>query len=367
MLETQFSEPTRRTRVSNTCRPGLLIVSALILSACGTSGPAAETPASGVEPKLVFRLANELIPSGKIWDVSRLFIEEIERASPDGQIQAGEIDVMFFDQGMVGTERQLLENVYFGVMEVVQLNPSVVSTIEPTYNLFDLPYIFVSDQHHKAVLNGEIGDLFLERLRSHDMLGLGFYGLGFRNMFYREPGGGCVQTPEDLRGLKMRVVESPIMINGINAMGASATPVPFSELFQSLRTGVVDGADNSAAIYTATRFYETGANCFTLTEHFTNQHMLVANAAWFDSLEPKYQARIHEVARSIVPDMTALWEEGEQAAYAEMATLGVKVNRIEDKAPFMARTESVAEQFLRDNPQVPRELYDRIRAAGEAE
>jgi TRAP-type transport system periplasmic protein len=340
--------------------------SLMICGACGQVDPGL-IGENGSEPKLVFRLANELIPSGKIWDVSRLFIEEIERASPDGQIAAGEIEVMFFDQGMVGTERQLLENVYFGVMEVVQLNPSVVSTIEPTYNLFDLPYIFTSDEHHKAVLNGEIGEAFLERLRDNRLLGLGFYGLGFRNMFYRPPSDGCVQSPEDLRGLKMRVVESPIMINGINAMGASATPVPFSELFQSLRTGVVDGADNSAAIYTATRFYETGATCFTLTEHFTNQHMLVANADWFDSLDPRYQRRIKEVARSIVPDMNALWTSGEQEAYAEMQQLGVTVNRIDDKQVFIDQTERVAEQFLRDYPQVPRELYDRIRAAGETD
>ena len=163
---------------------GAGIAAALLqLGACGSPGSAERAGAGGSEPALVFRLANELTPEGKIWDVSRLFKEELEKASPDGRIAEGEIEVVFYDQGMVGTERQLLENAYFGVMEVVQINSAIVTTIDPAYNLFDLPYIFVSEEHHEAVLNGEIGDLFLERLRQHNLVGLGFYGLGFRHMF----------------------------------------------------------------------------------------------------------------------------------------------------------------------------------------
>lgn len=335
----------------------------MLLVAGASCGPAGAAQRGDGDPALVFRLANELTPDGKIWDVSRLFKEELEKASPDGRIAAGEIEVVFYDQGMVGTERQLLENAYFGVMEVVQINSSVVTTIDPAYSLFDLPYIFVSDEHHRAVLNGAIGDDFLGRLRAHGLQGLGFYGLGFRNMFYKAPAGGCISTPEELRGLKMRVIESPIMIDAVNAMGASATPVPFSELFQALRTGVVDGADNAARIFTSSRFYETGTDCFTATEHFTNQHVLVANADWFDGLEPKYRERILEVARAIVPEFQQIWDEAEQAALAEMAGHGVTVNEVADKAAFMERVEPVSERFLRDYPEVPRELYDRIRSA----
>lgn len=323
--------------------------------------------ATGVEPRLTFRLANELLPDGKIWDVSRLFVEELESASPDGAVRAGEIEVIYYDQGIVGTERQLLENAYFGVMEVVQINPSVVTTIDPAFNILDLPYIFVSDEHHERVLNGPVGQLFLERLRRVGLLGLGFYGLGFRNMFYHEGTGGCVRTPDDLRGLKMRVVESPIMISSINAMGASATPVPFSELFQALTTGVVDGADNAARIFMSSRFYETGTNCFTRTEHFTNQHILVANAKWFDSLEPKYQKRILEVARSVAVPFDSLWEAAEAEAYEEMALRGISVNDVDDKAAFMARTEQVSEQFLAGKPPEFRELHARVRAEAEGE
>ena len=337
-------------------------LAAAILAGCG--GGDGVAAADGREPELVFRLANELTPEGRIWEVSRLFKEELERASPDGRVAAGEIEVVLYDRGMVGTERQLLENTYFGVMEIVQINSSVVTTIDSAFSLFDLPYIFVSDEHHEAVLNGEIGDEMLLRLRRRGLVGLGLYGLGFRDMFYKRQGAECVRTPDDLRGLKMRVIESPIMIAAINAMGASATPVPFSELFQALRTGVVDGADNAARLFIASRFYETGANCFTRTEHFTNQHVLIANRDWLDSLEPKYRERIMAAARAIVSPFNELWDEATEDALVEMEGYGVTVNEVDDKRAFMSRVEGVSEQFFRDYPTVPRDLYARIRAAG---
>lgn len=345
-------------------RPLALVGMLAAASACGSHSY--DVRDDGEAPRLVFRLANELLPDGKIWDVSRLFMEELQKASPDGEIAAGEIEVVFFDQGSVGTERQLLENVYFGVMEVVQVNPSVLTTIEPAFNLLDLPYLFVSEEHHERVLNGPVGEVFLERLRKHDLLGLGFYGLGFRNMFYRGRNGRCASTPADLRGMKMRVIESPTMIEAINAMGASATPVPFSELYQAMTTGVVDGADNAARVFVSSRFNETGANCFTRTEHFTNQQILVANADWFDSLEPKYQRRLMEVARSIVAPFDSLWEEAEAEAYVRMESLGVTVNDVTDKQAFITRTERVAEEFVASGPTEYWALYEAIKAESEA-
>lgn len=334
---------------------------AALLPAVALAG-CADAPAGADAPRLVFRLANELTPEGRIWDVSRLFAEELERASPDGAISAGEIEVVLYDRGMVGTERQLLENAYFGVMEVVQVNTAIVSTIDPAYNLLDLPYLFVDEDHHERVLSGPIGDEMLLRLHGHGLEGLGFYGLGFRDMFYKRQGDQCVRTPDDLRGLKMRVIESPIMISAINAMGASATPVPFSELFQALRTGVVDGADNAARLFIASRFHETGTDCFTRTEHFTNQHVLVANRDWLESLEPKYRERIRQAARAVVPRFNELWDRATEDALDEMRQLGVTVNDVDDKQAFMDRVTGVSEAFLQTYPEVPRPLYDRIRA-----
>lgn len=297
-----------------------------------------------------------------------MFREELAKASPEDDIAAGEIQVEFYDRGMIGTERQLLEACYFGVVEVVQINTSVVTTVEPYYALLDLPYLFVSEAHHERVLNGPIGDELLTKLGDHGFEGLGFYCAGFRNLFYKTANGEpCAETPEDLAGLKIRVMESPVMINSINAMGPTATPIPFSELYQSLRTGVVDGAENSGKVFVSSKYQETGCNCFTLTEHFTNQHVLIASREWFERLEPKYQRRLRKVARQIIPAFNERWDSESELAYAEMEREGVTVNSVRDKQPFFDRVKNIADRFFDDYPEVPRELYERILAEGEAE
>lgn len=316
------------------------------LSGCDTS-----VAAEGA-PKLVFRLSNELKPDSRIWEVSNLFRNELEKASPDGEIKAGEIQVVFYDQGTVGSERQLLESCYFDVIEMVQVNSSVVTMIDPAYSILDLPYLFVSQKQHLDVLYGEMGQKFLQRLDNFNLCGLGFYGTGFRNLFYKHRNAELdVKSPADLRGLKIRVMESPVMINSINAIGATATPIPFSELFQSMKTGVVDGAENSARIFMSYKYYEAGCNHFTLTEHFANQHVMIANAKWFNSLEPKYRKRIREAIAVSQREFDVIWENTTEESLAEMQEHGVRVNHIADKTPFIRKANEIIEQFGHEYPE----------------
>jgi tripartite ATP-independent transporter DctP family solute receptor len=291
-------------------------------------------------------------------------MRELEKASPDDNIEEGEIKVEFYDQGMVGTERQLLEACYFGAIEVVQVNSSVVSSVNPIYSLLDLPYVFVSDEHLKEVLNGEIGEALLDDLNTMGMQGLGFYTAGFRNIFYKS-NGPCASNLSEMNGMKIRVMESPVMVNAINAIGLSATPIPFSELYQSLKTGVVDGAENSANIFVSYNYEETGCNCFTLTEHFTNQHVMVANSKWLNSIDPKYKRRIQRVAKDILPEFNQLWDEAIERAYQDMKASHVTVNAIVNKKEFVERTQPIINQFFLDHPKVDQTLHEKIRKSGE--
>lgn len=340
--------------------PIILFSSFLIFSfGCNSKAPSdAEN-----EPKLVFRLASGMNPNTKLWEPANLFKQALEEASPEHGIEPGEIEVKFYDQGTIGSERQILEAAYFGVIEVVQINTSVVTTVEPSYSVLNLPYLFINDQHLQNVLYGDIGQQMLNKLQDHGFQGLNFFSAGFRNMFYRAD--QCAETPEELNGLKIRVMESPIMISGINAIGPSATPIPFSELYQSIRTGVVDGAENSINVFVASRFYEAGINCFTFTEHTTDQHVLVANAKWLESLEPKYRQRILEVSEMIVPEFNLIWKNATQSAAEQIKEQGVTVNLVENKQAFTKRVEHIAENFLSDQPEFARELYQQIKAKAE--
>ncbi len=343
----------------------LLVWFSLLCASCGTSTTPEPT---GEAPKLVFRLSNELKPDSRIWEASNLFRNELEKASPDGTIKAGEIKVVFFDQGTVGSERQLLESCYFDVLEMVQVNSSIVTMIDPAYSILDLPYLFVSEQQHNDVLYGPSGQKFLKRLEKHNMCALGFYSTGFRNLFYHHRQDSIeVTNPKDFRGLKIRVMESPVMINSINAIGATATPIPFSELFQSMKTGVVDGAENSARIFMSYKYYEAGCNQFTLTEHFANQHVIIANAKWFASLEPKYQKRIREAIAISQQQFAEVWKNTTEESMSEMQQNGVSINRIKDKTPFIREANKIIEQYSTEYPEESEELlYDIMNMRNES-
>ncbi len=336
----------------------LLCTTSSILSSCDEKSKEINVN----NPKLKFRLALELKPETKIWEVSKLFQTEIEKASEKFDIKEGEIKVDFYDQGSIGTERQLLEACSFGVIEMVQVNSAVVTSIVPTFAILNLPYLFKNEKHHQNVLNGVLGTQILNLLENHNLKGLGFYSAGFRSMFYKFPNEKpCIQKPDELKGLKIRVMESPTMIATINAMGASASPLPFSELYQGIKTGVVDGAENSAKVFTSYRYEEAGCNCYTLTEHATDQHVLIANEEWLNSLEPKYRKRIIEVTKNIIEPFNTIWKETTTKALVQIQNDAVRVNEIPDKSEFVRSVQPVYNQFFNLYPSVSKSLFNQIK------
>jgi len=333
----------------------ILVLLAIVVCSCR------DKERNSSEPGLRFRLALELKPETKIWEVANLFKKELEKASPKDGIKVGEIVIDFYDQGSIGTERQLLEACNFGVVEVVQVNSAVVTTIEPTYAILNLPYLFMDKSHHQNVLNGSTGKEMLDMLTEHNLQGLGFYSAGFRSMFFKYPENlPCASTPEDFKGLKIRVMESPTMINTINAMGASASPLPFSELYQGIKTGVVDGAENSVKVFASYRYQEAGCNCYSLTEHSADQHVLIANQPWLNKLEPKYRNRVLEAASTIKATYDAIWDETSKQALESVKNDSVRIQEV-DKAAFMTSVDPVYERFFELYPEVSKPLFKRIK------
>jgi tripartite ATP-independent transporter DctP family solute receptor len=318
---------------------------------------AADTAAR--KPELVLRFALQPNPANKVWEAASLVRRELEERS------GGRIRVQFYDSGVIGDEGALLMNCYLGILELVQVTSSVVTTLDPAFSLLDLPYLFADEAHHQRVLHGAVGRELLDGLRRHRLQGLAFYSCGFRNLFNAR--GVAVTGPADLRGMKIRVMEAPVMIRAINAMGGSATPLAAGELFQALRTGVVDAAENNATVFVSEKFCEAGARNFSLTEHFGNQHVLVANRDWLERLareHPDLHAIVREAPARIQAEYTRRWEAGITASLAAITAAGVAINPVPDKGAFVAQVRPVWEDFLRRHPEVDPGLLARIRAEG---
>jgi len=328
----------------------------LIYSGC--SAPHAPvSPESKKEPELVIRFATLSSSSHRAWKAVDLVRRELESRSQ------GRIEVVLYDAGVLGAERQLLENCFLGIVDMVQCTSAVVTSVDPVFSLLDLPYLFVDEQHHRRVLDGPIGQDLLDGLQRHQLQGLIFYSCGFRNMFNSQ--NVPVKSPADLRGMKIRVMESPVMVASLNALGASATPLSAAEVFQSLKTKVVDGAENDPESFVSQKYYEAGCRNYSLTRHFANQHVLVVNRAWYTELQkthPDLHQLIQDVPRSIRDRYNRHWEEGVTAAMDKMQEVGVTVNDVDDLAPFIDRAQPVYDAIFARHPEVSRDWIARIRA-----
>ena len=218
------------------------------------------------------------------------------------------------------------------------------------------PYLFVDGEHQQRVLGGPIGQELMDDLGRYRLQGLAFYCFGFRNVFTST--GRPITCPEDLQGLKIRVMESPVMIQTLNAMGASAVPLNAAELYSALKTGVVDGAENNPQTFISAHLSDACKH-YSFTRHFGNQAIMVANKQWLDRLDPELRDLVRGVPREVIAEFDAAWAEAVREALSAMDGEGVTVNRIENVMPFIDRVQAIYDQY---QEIVPPELVRRIRA-----
>ena len=341
-----------RLRVFSAGRAEAALLFCLALISCTERDRAEKGTA---RPDLVFKLALQPNAANKVWEGANLVKEYLERESN------GRIKVKFYDSAVLGNEIELLEDCHRGQIEMVQATSSKVTNLDPTFGILDLPYVFISDEHHKAVLHGSIGRDMLNGLREYNMQGLAFFDCGWRNIFTKRV---AVRKPEDLAGLKIRVMPSPAMVAALNRMGASATPLSATELFQSIKTGVVDGAENNPNVFMSEKFYEAGCNHYCLTQHFSNQHFLVVNLEWLEGVKqnhPDLHELILKAPAAIMEEYDKRWGAAVAKAMDEMESVGVTIVRDVNKKAFMEEVQPVVEEFFKRYSQVDRGYLTRIR------
>jgi tripartite ATP-independent transporter DctP family solute receptor len=168
--------------------------------------------------------------------------------------------------------------------------------------VFGLPYLFRDDAHKNAVLDGPIGREILAAPQSKFMRGLCYYDSGSRSFYTKRP----VRTPDDLKGLKIRVQESPMAFALIRAFGASATPIAFGELYTALQQGVVDGAENNPPSFHLARHYEV-CKFYTLDEHTSVPDVVVVSTHFWSSLSAQEQKWLQEAADESAVYQRKLW------------------------------------------------------------
>jgi tripartite ATP-independent transporter DctP family solute receptor len=227
-----------------------------------------------------------------------------------------------------------------GALAMAKASSSAIEGFVPKMRVFGLPYLFRDSEHCWKVLTGPIGKEILAAGEPVGLKGLCFYDAGARSFYTRNKN---IETPADLKGLKIRVQKSEMAIKMIVAMGGSATPIDWGELYTSLQQGVVDGAENNPPSFYSSMHYEV-CKYYILDEHTRCPDVLMISTFVWNKLSPEFQRIIQESADESVIYQRQLWGKKEKESLEAVEKAGVIVTH-PDKTPFREATKSLWEEF----------------------
>jgi len=262
--------------------------------------------------------------------------EELKKSSN------GKDSVKVFSDSALGSEKDTIEQVKIGALDMVRSNVSAFHGIVPASQIPSLPFIFRDVNHFRSTMNGPTGDKILASFEKAGFIGLAFYESGARSIYSKKP----IKNVSDMKGLKIRVQPSDLSVSFISVLGASPTPMPYAEVYTGMKTGLIDGAENNLPSYEESKHFET-ANVFSETQHMMSPEVLVFSKKIWDTLAPQEQASLRDAAKKSVPYYTQLWEAKEKSSKEALVKAGVKfvpASEIDHKG-FVAVEKPVWDKF----------------------
>ncbi|MHB1124613.1 MAG: TRAP transporter substrate-binding protein [Ramlibacter sp.] len=263
------------------------------------------------------------------------FAKEVEKRTN------GRYKIQTFYNGALGGERESIEAVQLGTQELAFSSTGPVPNFVPETKILDVPFLFRDKAHARAVLDGPIGQDLLKKFESKGFKALGWAENGFRHMTNsKRP----VNTPEDLKGLKMRTMENPVHIAAYKGFGIVTTPMAFPEVFTALQQGTVDGQENPLSVIIAAKFDQVQKH-LSLTGHVYSPAIWVMNKAAFEKLSAADKKAFLEAAKEGTKANRARVDEDDAKGVADLRSKGMSVVENVDKARFVKALAPVNAEF----------------------
>jgi len=259
----------------------------------------------------------------------------------------GEVTVDVFHGGVLGSQPDAIEQVQLGAIEIGNFNLGPIGPMVKEANLVSLPFIFKSVPHMFRVLEGEAGETIAAAMAEAGIKPLAWVDAGARSFYSQKP----INTPADVEGLKIRVMNNDLYTSMISAMGGNPSPMAFAEVQQALKTGVVDGAENNFPSFKNVGHYEVTTH-YSLSEHLIIPECICVNTAKFDALSPEMQEAVTGAAQEAAVFQRKLWTEQTEQARQDVEAAGIEVNEIADKGPFQEAMVQVYDEYLAANPDM---------------
>lgn len=284
---------------------------------------------------------NPMVKAGIAW------ANEIERLSN------GSITVNIFPAHQLGGERDLMEGIQIGTIDLYIGSTGMASNFIPEFKIFNLPFLFVSPEHAAAVLTGSVGERLSAFADNYGFKEMGIGGTGFRMpMNSKRP----IKTPDDFKGLKFRCMEIPMHLATYKAFGASPVPIASPELYTALQLGTVDGNEQTPSM-TLTKGFAEIQDYYTVLPVLLNGDIFVMNPAKFDSMSKEQQEIIVKAAKVGIEVMNNSFIEEDQKAFSALREAGMDIYQptTEERQLFIDATQVVWDEYL---PEFPKEIQD---------
>ena len=298
--------------------------------------------------EIILRLAENQPESNPVTVAMHHFADLVK------QYTNGEVIVQVFSGAQLGQEPETIEQAQAGIIDLARVNSVVLANVSPSMGVFTLPYIFAGWDHKYKVLDGDIGTEVLNDLEKVGLIGFGYMDAGSRSFYTVD--GKPISKIEDLQGMKIRVQPAPISIRMMELLGAVPTPMNYGEVYSSLQTGVIDGAENDYVSYHTSAHYEVAPN-YVEDAHLSPPALLLMNKAKFDSLSPEQQEAIRQAGMETALYERQIMRDANEKARKTVEEGGATVAEI-DNAPFQAAVQPIYEEFADYKP-----LIERIKAA----
>lgn len=266
-------------------------------------------------------------------------IGDLKFAELVAQRTNGRIKIDVYHSAQLFDEKSAIETAQMGGLAFCRVNAQPLSDFTKALGVLSLPYLFRDENHLWKVLNGPVGEELLKEMEANGLIGLTYYDSGSRSFYNSKR---VVKTPADMKGLKIRVQQSKLMMGLVEALGASATPMPYGEVYTGLQSGVIEGAENNWPSYYSTSHYEV-ARYFTLDHHTRTPEVLCMSKVIWDKLSAEDKKIIKQAAMESQAVQRKSWKEYEAKSIAAIKAGGK--NTITELADLSAWQKAVAKLY----------------------
>jgi tripartite ATP-independent transporter DctP family solute receptor len=273
------------------------------------------------------------------------------------QATNGRLSIQMYPSMQLGGEKEMIEQAQVGALAIARISVGPMGPLVPELNVFNLPFMFRDDAHMEKVIDGAIGEEMLKKLTDHptaNLIGLCWMNAGTRNVYNsKKP----IQTVEDLKGLKIRMMGNPVFVDTMNSLGGNGVSMGFDQLINAMQTGVVDGAENNYPTYESGQHYRY-AKYYSKTGHLMIPEILVFSKRTWNTLSKEDQELISKLAKEAQQEERQLWYDREKESLKKMVDAGAIVNEIKDKAPFQAAVKPVWDKYGAQHSALIKRIQD---------